>query len=121
MIFLPDLRPGKILIQNSLKTLAARGHCVCAFLAESEAVTKATAAKDEIRSGPSNFESRALQNTPSQNPADDDLEIPTANKFAVLACESNELRPPGCIALAHQNLIEPGADVGASIALQCAQ
>src|SRR5688572_11193041 len=50
--------PRKILLENSLVTRAARGHHVCAFLAESEAVTESAAAKHEIRSATRDLESR---------------------------------------------------------------
>src|SRR5207253_5803812 len=79
------------------------------------------AAKDEIRSGPRDFESGTLQEVPSKHPADDDLEIPTAYRLAVFAFESDEFRASGFVALAHQNLIESRPYIGASVALQRAQ
>src|SRR2546421_6678341 len=84
-------------------------------------MTKAFAVKDEIRSGARDFKARTLQDVPSQHAPDDDLEIPTANAFTMLAIDRDELRAASFVALANCYLIQSRADVGARIALQRSQ
>src|SRR5438876_12303165 len=84
-------------------------------------MTKALAVKDEIRSGARNFKARTLQDVPSQHTPDDDLEIPAANLFTMLAIDRDELRATSFVAFATYYLIQPRADVGARIALQSSQ
>src|SRR5258708_38951549 len=90
-----------------------------ALLAQAEAVSKAAAAKDEIRTGASNFETRTLQDIPSQHATHYDLEIPTTHSLALFALERDEFRASRLVALVDDHLIQSRADIRAGVASQC--
>src|SRR5258708_9341409 len=77
--------------------------------------------KNEIRSGARDFEARTLKDTPSQHAPDDDLEIPTAHLFAMIAIDGDELRATSLVAFANYDLIQSRADVCPRVTLQSAQ
>ena len=77
-----------------------------AFLTETQAVAEAAAAKYEIRSVAKDFKSRTLEQVPSQDATDDDLEIPAAHDLSMFAFERNDFCASGFIALAQSDLIE---------------
>src|SRR5215470_3532413 len=111
------MRSRKIFLENLLITRAAGSQDVRALLAQSQTVTETTAAKYEVAAGPRHFKSRALQNIPSQDAADDDLKVPAADSSFVFAFERDEFRAPSLVTFADQNLVEPIADVSARDAL----
>src|SRR5882724_2692424 len=89
-----------------------------AFLTKAKPVTKPAAAKDEIRTGVNDFETRTLQDVPSQHATHDDLEIPATHSLAVFAFERDEFRASGLVALVDDYLIQSRADIRTGIALQ---
>src|SRR5205807_9640749 len=115
------MRSRKIFLQNPLIIHAARGHHVRAFLAETEAVTKATAAKNEIRSGTRDFKARTLQDIPPKHAPDDDLEIPATHCLSLLPFERYEFSAARFVALADDYLIQTSANISAGVTLQSAE
>src|SRR3982751_6176108 len=69
-----DGNAGKILSKNLLIIGASLRHHVRAFLAKPQAMSKATATKNEICSGARNFKPRTLEKIPTEFSADDDFE-----------------------------------------------
>src|SRR5262245_18237054 len=96
---------------------ATRRH-VRAFLTKPEPVAEAEAAKDEIIAHTRVFKPRALYNLPSQNPSDNQLEIPTSNQAAASAFDCERLSPARGVSPGDGYRNEPRADVRALIALQ---
>src|SRR2546421_12500153 len=85
-------RSRKIFLQNLLRTGAAGGQDVRAFLTKAEPVPKPAAAEDEIRSQSRYVKSRTLQDIPAQHAPDNDLEIPATNGFVMLTFKADEFR-----------------------------
>src|SRR4051812_46161130 len=111
----------KVFLQNSLITRTARRHHVGAFLTKAETVTKAAAAKDEVRSGACHLKARAFQNVPAQHATDNNFEIPAADGLAMLTFKRDEFGAASFIARAYGNLVQPAPHISSRIALQSAQ
>src|SRR6185369_11790829 len=103
--------PRKILLENSLIADSAHGHHVRAFLTKTEAVSEAAATKNKIRSRARNFKPRALKHVPAQHAAHNDLEIPPANRLALVAFEGDEFRPTGLVALCDFDSVQSRSNV----------
>src|SRR5215813_11537940 len=110
--FLFHNRPWKIFLKNLLITQSARRHHMRAFLTKTEPMTEAATSENEVRSRTTDVESRTLQNIPTEDPPDDNLEIPAANSLMTFTFERDEFCPTGVVALADQNLIQSVANIG---------
>src|SRR5215510_11293559 len=106
------------MVENLAIAHPATGRHVRAFLAKTETVAEAGAAKDEIIARSRDLKPRAFDHLPSQNPSDNQLEIPATNQAAAGAFDCQRLGPARGVSPGDGDRNEPRADVRALVALQ---
>src|SRR5262245_34259321 len=106
------------MVENLAIAHSATSRHMRPFLTKPKPVAEAGAAKDEIIASPRDFKPRAFDHLPSQNPSDNQLEIPTSNHAAASAFDRQLLGPASGVSPGDCDRNESRADVRAFVALQ---
>ena len=106
------------MVENLAVAHPATSRHVRPFLTKPEPVAEAGAAKDEIIAHTRDFKPGAFDHLPSQNPSDNQLEIPTSNQAAAGAFDSQRLGPARGVPPGDGDRNQPRADVRALVGLQ---